>query len=68
MAEKDGIIHTSQKHIAQMIADMKLLVYLSNGKYKPLLVSTITTYISTILNEDKKKKSTAKPTRKKTKK
>lgn len=68
MAEKVGNIHTTQKHIAQMIADMNLLVYLSNGEYKPLLVSTITTYISTILNEDKELKSAAKPTSKKTKK
>lgn len=54
MEIKHGNKRTSQKDIAQMIADMEILVYRSNGEYKPLRASSIATYISIILNEDKK--------------
>jgi len=53
-------IKTSQVSLARFIAKTKILGYIVDGKYKPLNISSITNYISTIINEDRKVKKKAK--------
>jgi len=47
-------IKTSQVSLARFIAKTEILGYIVDGKYKPLNISSITNYISTIINEDRK--------------
>ena len=53
-------IKTSQASLARFIAKTEILGYIVDGKYKPLNISSITNYISTIINEDRKVKKKAK--------
>ena len=53
-------IKTSQVSLARFIAKAEILGYIVDGKYKPLNISSITNYISTIINEDRKVKKKAK--------
>ncbi|WP_455587285.1 hypothetical protein [Bacteroides sp.] len=49
-------IKTYQSELAHFIEETKLLGRISNGEFKPLKISTIKNYISTVMNEDKKEK------------
>lgn len=59
-------IKTSQVSLARFIAKAEILGYIVDGKYKPLNISSITNYISTIINEDRKVKKKGKGIKKKT--